>query len=331
MSIYKAYLTLIDTETEEKSALPFWLAVSRIDYNNFFLFMVSNQSLHTYTNTVLFFNLFKYRDSFNISTINNNLKFDNEVNNFDAFLPLRKSTFTSFFIENEIDVPTCFTKSHSLRRKTYNIALLRFVNFFMKKGKKEKAFNIITSVWTEFLLHLKNENLLTTQAAVSWVGLYLYLSNSIFYKNKLRNFSNLESWQSQYKKQTDRNTQHYNVDFFTKNFLFLQLTKITPIFNFFVYSVDKNIRKYSRGKSGKYTFVWKYIAPYKRIFIAFKWIIKDMKFNTSIKVSERVFKTFEKIFFTPQNTFVWRSHVFAHNYVFRNYKKSLVQNLRTIT
>jgi hypothetical protein len=46
-----------------------------------------------------------------------------------------------------------------------------------------------------------------------------------------------------------------NLSFFIKFFLFKRLTQILPIFSYFIYSVDKNIRKFSRGKSGKYTFV----------------------------------------------------------------------------
>jgi hypothetical protein len=43
--------------------------------------------------------------------------------------------------------------------------------------------------------------------------------------------------------------------FFIKNYLLTKFLKITPIFSYFIYSVDKNIRKFSRGKSGKYTFI----------------------------------------------------------------------------
>ena len=40
--------------------------------------------------------------------------------------------------------------------------------------------------------------------------------------------------------------------------------KFNFLFSFYIYKVDKQIYKNSRGKSGKYTFVWKYLAPYKR-------------------------------------------------------------------
>jgi hypothetical protein len=46
-----------------------------------------------------------------------------------------------------------------------------------------------------------------------------------------------------------------NPSFFLKNYLYFLLSRVSPIFSYFIYSVDKNIRKYSRGKSGKYTFI----------------------------------------------------------------------------
>jgi hypothetical protein len=46
-----------------------------------------------------------------------------------------------------------------------------------------------------------------------------------------------------------------DLDLYTKNILFRYLNMISPVFTFFIYNVDKNIRKYSRGKSGKHTFI----------------------------------------------------------------------------
>jgi hypothetical protein len=44
------------------------------------------------------------------------------------------------------------------------------------------------------------------------------------------------------------------VDFTSQSF-YSKLTQFKPVFNFFVYNVDKNIKKFSRGKSGKYVFI----------------------------------------------------------------------------
>jgi hypothetical protein len=46
-----------------------------------------------------------------------------------------------------------------------------------------------------------------------------------------------------------------NLDYISKTNLLTSLLVVSPIFNFFIHNVDKSKRKFSRGKSGKYTFV----------------------------------------------------------------------------
>jgi len=47
----------------------------------------------------------------------------------------------------------------------------------------------------------------------------------------------------------------YNNLIYLKNLLFDKLSKYSSIFSFYIRRVDKNIRKNSRNKSGKYTVV----------------------------------------------------------------------------
>ena len=52
-----------------------------------------------------------------------------------------------------------------------------------------------------------------------------------------------------------------------KNILFDRLHSFAPSFCFYIKSVSKTLRKNSRGKSGKYMLVWKYVPVYKRLFL----------------------------------------------------------------
>jgi hypothetical protein len=52
-----------------------------------------------------------------------------------------------------------------------------------------------------------------------------------------------------------------------RSLLFQHFQHFLPMFSFYIYKVDKKIFKNTRGKSGKYTFIWKYVAPYKRNFL----------------------------------------------------------------
>lgn len=42
-----------------------------------------------------------------------------------------------------------------------------------------------------------------------------------------------------------------------------------PIYNFYITKTNKNILKYSRGRSGKYTLAWEYVPNNKRLSIFF--------------------------------------------------------------
>ena len=83
------------------------------------------------------------------------------------------------------------------------------------------------------------------------------------------------------------------------------------------------------GKSGKYVFVWKYVAYYKRIYIALRWIAKEIKFNQDRKISDRLIRTFVNMEKDIESSFAWKSKVFSHNYVFKNFKKTLMLTLKT--
>jgi len=71
---------------------------------------------------------------------------------------------------------------------------------------------------------------------------------------------------------TNRATQdvkHITINFNTYSIIFQNLVRFEPMFSFYIYKVDKKIFKNTRGKSGKYTFLWKFIPPYKRQFFVF--------------------------------------------------------------
>ena len=62
-----------------------------------------------------------------------------ELELIDYFLFLRKSTVTSFFISNMVDMPLCFQKSKSLFTRTFEIPMLKLINMIMRHGLKNQA------------------------------------------------------------------------------------------------------------------------------------------------------------------------------------------------
>lgn len=333
----------LDQNDEIKEAkIPYWQHLPIINYNsNNFYFLVnnfyfSNKNLNSLTiNSFLNTNLKNYHsineEKFLLPT---KYKYSpNDDSFFNEYLYLRNSSFINFFLNNLIDVPVCFKKSNSLRTKNFELPLLKFSNFLMKKGKKEKIFKILFESFRLFFKKFNNNKILIDSEQFSWIHLYFFTTNVMWRyetNDQLKAIFNADTnILLEYNNIFNDNYKTTNTAFFIKNYLFSLLSKISPIFSYFIYSVDKNIRKYSRGRSGKYTFIWKYIAPYKRTKLSMRWLIKDIKFFQNKKFQNRLISVFENLITSPEKSFSWKSKIFSHNYVFKNFRKSLMTSLRT--
>ena len=75
-----------------------------------------------------------------------------------------------------------------------------------------------------------------------------------------------------------------------------------PIFSFYIYKVDKQIFKNTRGKSCKYTFIWKYVTQYKRVFIAMYWLLKELRIMPGRSIGDRMSQLIKGFVFSPEKT-----------------------------
>jgi len=344
---YKWLLTkyYLDQNEEIKEVkIASWQHIPLINYENTNFYFLINTSFPINSNI----NSLLVSSAYNCSTslyfeINDEKKlipiqfnFRNNDNSFlNDFLYLRNSSFINFFINNLIDVPICFKKSQSLRTKNFELPILKFCTFLMKKGKKEKIFNILFKAFRIFFKNLKKNKILLNKKDLTWLNFFYFISNTMWNYNdndllKL-NFNSDLNLNLSYDNILLNNEKMINNSFFLKNYLYFLISKISPVFSYFIYSVDKNIRKFSRGKSGKYTFIWKYVAPYKRTQLSMRWIVKDIKFFQSKKFQDRLINTFDNLMISPEKSFAWKSKIFSHNYVFKNFRKSLMNSLRTTT
>lgn len=331
------YCYNLEKEKEKLLVFPTWKNTPQISYTNVPFYLHNSTNFNSKIDSYLLLSLYKNNMKFycNNSTDIKSLLPHQQTNTylpsnlFTKFVPLRKSSFISFFIDNMVDVPTCFKKSHSLTNKTFELPLLKFTNLIMRKGKREQALKIIIQAVNSLFLTLKQEKIDILGNYESWFNLYTYLTNVVSISQTYLSFDSVDSYNLIYNNHGLSDSKLINNDFFFRSFFLSRLSQITPVFSFFVYNVDKNIRKYSRGKSGKYVFIWKYIPSYKRLFITMRWIIKDIKFNGNKKLADRVTNSLLKLTLEPRNSFSFKSHFFAHNYVFRNLKKTLMTSLRT--
>lgn len=290
-----------------------------INFNN--IDLIDNHESHNYeivlNNT--FFNDFRDYES---SMPQESLILEN-------FLFLKQSTITSFFITNMVDMPICFKKSKSLYSKTFELPLLKFVNLIMRRGLREKTLRSITFTLFNFFQKFFIQSNLNYN---KWYYIYSFLSLTIY---------NTENFflSGVLNKPIDLNSNHtltesgysFNNSLFFKKILFNKLNEYTPLFSFYVRKVDKSIRKNTRGKSGKYTIIWKYIPIYKRLYITLRWFLKDLKFQKAKTFDERLLKIIEIFLFTPDLSFVYKLRKFTHFFVFKNHSKTLLKTLKSVS
>ncbi len=270
---------------------------------------------------------------------------DNSRNLIAPFKFLRKSSFISFFITNLIDVPKCFKKVKSLRRLNYELPLLKLLNFLMRDGKKEQLqvffFKALASLYSKSYSQKSNitldkdpVNSVFFKINYDWIKLFLTLA-TLFELPTQKRFAGLLSSHTYKSPLSFKNFLSFygkNVNYgcYVKNILLEKLIFILPVFSFFMHNVDKNVRKYSRGKAGKYTFVWKYIAAYRRKHLTLRLVAKDVKFASGRKLQERIKNALFLIFLDSRKSFAWRTKMFSYNYIFKNYRKTLMKTLKML-
>ena len=167
--------------------IPYWqyTPVNYPEKNNFYFLLNNFSPFYNNTNSLLFYNLSNLNVNFfsNISSEKNffPLTFDYLINDssfFNDFLYIRNSSFIKFFINNMIDVPICFKKSKSLKLKNFELPLLKFSNFLMWDGKREK---IVRLIFNSFRLFFNNITINELNTNLNWLNLYLFTNN--FYWN----------------------------------------------------------------------------------------------------------------------------------------------------
>lgn len=256
-----------------------------------------------------------------------NLRGEYSLTRFNFF---KNSTIKSFFNSHMVDIPICFRKSKSLYNKSFELPLLKLSNMIMRKGLHSKVINTIGStVFTFINLYQKT---LTNPETFKWINIHTVLDLSYFNLNS-RIYSNQISDENPLHLFYNNKLYQKGVDFHLKssfNFIFFESIKnYLPVFSFFVRKVDKSVRKNSRGKSGKYIIIWKYVPTYKRLYTTLRWFIKDLKFQKSKNFKSRFLKILETFILNPKVSFLVKLRRFVHIYVFENLKNKLMKNLKT--
>ena len=255
--------------------------------------------------------------------------FDFTLNTDPSIFNVRRSSITTFFSTNLIDMPICFNKSKSLYMKSFQIPLLKFTNLIMRKGFQNRTLKIITGGFNSLTNNLPSQqgNNLT-----NWIFLSKNFSSFWVESKKYHNLTFKPETSLKLNKQVrlgNDNFKPLNVTQIFNDFLII-LEDYLPTFGFFIRKVNKDLRKNSRGRSGKYTIVWKYVPVYKRLYLTMRWFLKDLKFQSHRVINNRFYHLIETLFLTPELSFVFKARRFVHHYVFKNFKKTLLNTLKSV-
>lgn len=247
----------------------------------------------------------------------------------------QKSSISNFFSNNLIDIPRCFRNSYSLYKPIYETPHLKFLNILMRHGCKEKIFTTILRIFVNKNLH-PNLHSSYHQTSVlnysSWLTLSPILTSLLITNSTLCTSFTFNRWCLSNLRQNIQSEYITTRQPLTMStFLTNKLDEYKPTFIFKVQKVDKSTRKHSRGKSGKYVILWKYVPVYKRLYTVLRWLIQDMTFQKARKFELKFWQALNLISNTSKNSLIVKFRNFNHNFVFKNFKKTLLQNLNTVS
>lgn len=249
-------------------------------------------------------------------------------NSFYNFQFLKHSEFKYFFSSSMVDIPRCFNSSKSLRRPINKTPTVRFNNYLMRDGKRTKSMNLFLHVlWNIFF---KEKSLLKPLDNVTWQSVYVSLSH-VYVTSRHRSYPNNFLVKDLFCTDVSLFGKHVNSKYDVSKNLMLNIKKLEPIFLFYIYKVDKNIYKNTRGKSGKFTFIWKYVSFYKRKFLVMHWIMRELKMQSGRTLKDRLNSVMSTLYLSPEKTWMWKIKKFSYNYVYYNCRQTLAETYRTST
>lgn len=249
----------------------------------------------------------------------------------EDFWFLKERTFTSFFRESNVDVPRCFRKTLSVRRSINEIKLLKFNNYLMRHGKRLSVFTSLVDVLHQKFHDPYHLDERTLKLNYSWKSVFLLLNFALKHDQNTKLLPHLTEEPTSYNHLFTPTAKAILPEWDFNKWLFKNVYDILPMFSFYIYRVDKKIFKNTRGKSGKFTFIWKYVTPYKRMFLVMHWLMKELRIKPGRHLKERLTSLIHSITVSPKSTWIYRVKKFSHNYVYRNSRQTLAENYRTVT
>lgn len=210
--------------------------------------------------------------------------------------------FKLFFSNSKVDIPKVLLNLQALSRESNQVTTHKFNNYLMCGGSFLKSLTTLNLSWNDSL----NNYFSSVNSSYGWYTCYSHLvANNLDWRTK-SNTLNLQQ------------------------FLNTFIRKSQSIFSLYVYKISKNIYKNTRGKSGKFMFVWKYVPVYKRLFIVTTWLIKELRVMPQRKLRLRLLQLILNMSQSSSQTWAYRVKTFSYNYVYRSCRKTLASTYTSV-
>lgn len=313
------------------------LNISNTPFTHYYYTFTTNHYDVNIYSTINYFKVnFSNRQWYSTYNFNLNLRtdeFENELEERVSFLtPVQlsqKSSITTFFTNHMIDIPRCLKKGYSIYKPIFNSPHLKLLHILMRHGCKEQIFATIFKLFVRSKLHLL-KSCKVVDDSTHWLTLLPTLTTALI--PALKEFQTFYYLKFKFKLLKKHINNAFLVHQEPLNMLTVLVTELKqyePIFAFKTQKVDKMTRKHSRGKSGKYVILWKYVPVYRRIYSVLRWLIQDVGFQKTYKFETRFIQALSLLKSSPNRTMVYKCRNFNHNFVFKNFKKTLLQSLQT--
>ena len=263
-----------------------------------------------------FLHKYKYPIEVSLGQKTYNLRKNKNYNNFifstymfkkqnsKAFLYLTLNFFKLFFSTSKVEVPSALLNLTVLNKPINLTYVYKFSKYLTLHGNFLRSTIQLSKSWSSSLsFYLKHINSIFSNNPNNILKLGTLIQNII---NPINSNLNLR-------------------DFFSR---FVRL--VQPLYTVYTYKVSKNIYKNTRGKSGKFMFLLKYVPTYKRFFIISNWLVKELRVLNQRKLHQRLTQLIYQISNSPSNTWISRLNNFSHTYVYRNCKSTLGSTYRYV-
>lgn len=248
--------------------------------------------------------------------------FDHSINysTFSFYNFFFSSELVSYFKSLSIDTPFILNKVSSYRRTRFKTKFIRLNNYFFRDGKRLKFLKTLLFAYDTISYSLISSLNTSLQTKFLWKEVFLSLSYLTIPSTSTISLSNSNFL---------RDNDFYSNEPITRRSLFYSNFKLLDIaFSFFVYKVDKHIFKNSRGKSGKYTFIWKYIPVYKRFAFTAHWLMREIRVAPGTTLLDRLNHVLNIFLTDITRSWLWRIKKFSAYFVYFNLKTTLGTSYR---